>query len=232
MGRFFSLAAVLQRVTAIIMLLHIIGPYRAESVLHLGLREAFGQFGLNSVENFGARLRRRGQMRDDDITSGGVQRAVSVALTIFRGGEFVHIGAKGGHLFVREGLAVHEVNDHGKSALLHSGNSFLVFKSLPSLDVFIIASIGYNVKLRICCVQSNRPASLTFQTPSHVATTFIYRKVGLRLAVVSSGMVLLAHVGRTFLLALPSLNLCTYYIKFLFSCQVKSLLLCGPLLGT
>ena len=56
--------------------------------------------------------------------------------------------------------------------------------------------ISAGVPPLLTCDQSNHPVGSSFQSPLHVASTFIYRKVGLRLAVVGlHRQVLLRHLA-------------------------------------
>lgn len=134
-------------VLAVVLLVHTIHKLMQKQVLHLILREAFGQVGGSSFVNLGRSLGCVAQSRENHRSSfliqsrvlRGLGRQASVFLIDFLP-QSVKVNS----------FAVQVVADSFESSLLHIRclSGFLEFPS--PFDVFIIPQLADNVKLRVC----------------------------------------------------------------------------------
>ena len=133
---------------AIVNLDNLVAPVVQQSILNFVRSEAIRQVVLALSENLLNR-HRLGHHAEHD----GLRGIVGVSLRLRLGNGALILGADvlnhGGQ--VNSVIRVHEVViQSGQSVLLHSVVSFLVLWVFLPFDVFIIAPIGYNVKLRVC----------------------------------------------------------------------------------
>ena len=117
-------------------------------ILNLRGGEAIGPLTLASGENLLDRHRLVAQDAERHTLGGVVGVLVRLTLgvhTLILGVDLVPQS-----VHISDGLTIDHSDDHLKNVLLHSVVSFLVCWVFLPFDVFIIAPIGYNVKLRVC----------------------------------------------------------------------------------
>ena len=129
------------------MLDNLVSPHGAQGVVEFADSEILRP--RVSVKNLTRSLRRVGQSVQQNLFRGVIQCGLFARLvseTLILGADILnHSGQVNGVVRVYE-----VVVQSGQSVLLHTVFPFLVWwVSLP-FDVFIIAPIGYNVKLRVC----------------------------------------------------------------------------------